>query len=733
MVTILSGRRRIYYASLLTLTAILSWVALMLPLRGQILPETLAAGQVAGQDYLAPKSIGITSEVLTEQKRVDAENSISPIYTPPDTNIARRQSERLRAALAYTNSVRSDSHAAPLQKLEDLAAMDDLHLDKNMILEILALSEARWQAVGQAASLTLERVMSSTIRPEGLDDARKRAPSLVSLSLSEAEAGVAAELAGAFTAPNSFFSEELTRDARQAARSAVEPVSRTYVAGQTLVRRGQVLSEYDVELLHQLGLIQQPIRWHDLVSAAALILVTAIFILFYFLRAGPSTPTALLLAKPRSLTMVAALFLVFLYAARLIIPFHTVVPYAFPLAAYGLTVVALFGSQLAMVSSLPLAILAAFGLPNSLDLTLYYMIASLVGILALGSARRVASFFWAGAVVALAGILVMVAYRLPQPTSDWVGIATLSGAAVVNGLAAASLTILLQIVLAQLLGTTTPMQLMDLTRPDHPLLQRILREAAGTYQHSLQVANLAEQAAERIGADPLLTRVGALYHDCGKLANPVFFIENQAPGGLNPHDGLEPLVSALTVIRHVSDGLEIGRKYHLPRRVVDFIAEHHGTTITRYQYVRAVKEAGGDENQVDKESFRYPGPRPQSNETAILMLADGCEARVRAERPKEEEDLRLVIKAVIDERVASGQLDHTNLTLQDLNEILDSFSGTLRGVYHPRIIYPQLEPPPTTELVTRPTAFERSGSDPRLLSETSPPGTAPENPQHLPG
>jgi putative nucleotidyltransferase with HDIG domain len=247
------------------------------------------------------------------------------------------------------------------------------------------------------------------------------------------------------------------------------------------------------------------------------------------------------------------------------------------------------------------------------------------------------------------------------------------------------------------------MQLMDLTRPDQPLLQKILREAAGTYQHSLQVANLAEQAAERIGADPLLTRVGALYHDAGKLANPAFFIENQAPGMVNPHEGFEPEVSAQTIIRHVSDGLEIGQKYRLPKRVLDFIAEHHGTTLTRYQYVRAVLAAGGDESRVVKEEFRYPGPCPQSQETAIIMLADGCEARVRAERPKEEDDLRVLIKAVIDDRVAAGQLDDTYLTLLDLNEIVDSFTATLRGVYHPRIIYPQLEAPLPYEIATRPT------------------------------
>ncbi len=712
---------RIYYGGLLLVVAGLSWVALLLPLRNQLRVNLPQAGQVAEQDYLSPGSLVFASQVLTEQKRVDAENSVPLIYTTPDTNVARRQSEALRAALAYINSVRADTYATPTQKLEDLAAMDDLNLSQQSALDILALSDARWQAVSQEASVAMERIMSSIIRPDDLADARGRVPRQVSLALSEAEAELTAELAAAFVAPNTFFSQELTQTARQAARDAVDPLSRAYVAGQTVVRRGQVLSDLDVEALHELGLIKTPVRWHELVSAAALVLVMVIFILLYFRRDRS------LLSQPRRLTLIAFVFLMFLYTARLLIPFHAVIPYAFPLAAYSMTVVALFGSQLAMITTLPLAVMTAFGLSNSLDLTLYYLIASLLGVLALGQARRVASFFWAGVVVAVAGALVVVAYRIAQPGMDWLGISTLSGVSMLNGLATASLTILLQVVLAQLLGTTTPMQLMDLTRPDHPLLQKLLHEAAGTYQHSLQVANLAEQAAERIGADPLLTRVGALYHDAGKLTNPIFFIENQAPGGVNPHDSLKPEVSARAIIQHVPDGLGLARKYHLPKRVLDFIAEHHGTTITRYQYVKAVKAAGGDERRVDKEEFRYPGPRPQTRETAILMLADGCEARVRAERPREEDDLRLLIKAVIDERVSSGELDDTPMTLQDLNVILDSFSATLRGVYHPRIVYPILEVPTSSELTTRPTTrlSDHMKSEISAATRSEPPNPTP--------
>lgn len=717
---------RMYYVGLVILLAGLSWIALILPLREQFNLSVLEVGQVAAQDYLSPGSMTFVSEVLTEQKRQDTANTVLPVYTASDTNVARRQSERLRAALAYISTVREDDFASLAQKLSDLSFMDDLSLDQRMLQDILQLSDARWQAVSQEANVTLERVMTSTIRPEDLEQARQRAPNLVSLSLSESEAAIAAELASALIAPNSFYSAELTEAAQQAAQESVAPVSRSYIAGQTVVRRGQLLTRADIEALEQLGLIEAPLGWQFPVSAAGLVLLMTVFMIVYFSRDRS------LLGKPRRLTLIAFLFLLFLYAARLIIPFHVVLPYAFPLAAYSLTIVALFGPQLAMITSLPLAVMTAFALPSALDLTLFYLVGSLLGVLSLGGARRVAAFFWAGSAVAITGGLVVVAYRLYLPTTDWLGVATLAGVSVFNGLATASLTILLQFSLAQVLGTTTPMQLMDLTRPDHPLLQKLLREAPGTYQHSLQVANLAEQAAERIGADPLLTRVGALYHDAGKSVNPFYFIENQVPGLENPHENLDPVTSARAIIQHVADGVKLAQKEHLPRRVIDFINEHHGTMITLYQYVSAVKQAGGDESKVSKSDFRYTGPRPQSRETAILMLADGCEARVRAERPKEEAEMRTLIKSIIDDRVASGQLDDTSLTLQDINLIVESFTATLRGIYHPRLVYPQLkeaEPPrlALTDVATRPVSYSGSQSLERLPEEISEklPETAP--------
>jgi putative nucleotidyltransferase with HDIG domain len=267
----------------------------------------------------------------------------------------------------------------------------------------------------------------------------------------------------------------------------------------------------------------------------------------------------------------------------------------------------------------------------------------------------------------------------------------LTGAAIFSGLASSSIALLSQYFLAQTLGLTTALQLIEISRPDSQLLQFFLRNAPGTFQHSLQVANLAEQGAELIGADALLTRVGAMFHDVGKAMNPMFFVENQPQGEVNTHDDMDPAEAAVTIIAHVNDGVALARQHRLPRRIDDFILEHHGTMITRYQYNQAVEAAGGDASKVDIEKYRYPGPRPRSRETALLMLADGAEARARAERPQDEETLRQIVVSTIESAQKQGQLDNTQLTLRDLGIIADSFVTILRGTHHPRVSYPKEE------------------------------------------
>jgi membrane-associated HD superfamily phosphohydrolase len=285
--------------------------------------------------------------------------------------------------------------------------------------------------------------MRSTIREDRVEEARRSVPALVSLALPEDQAGIVAELVAGFVAPNSFFSQELTDAARQKAREAVSPITRNYVTGQTVVQRGQLITERDLEALEKLGLVQPRLSWKELSSIAAVIVLMLAFVILY-LRKNQSK-----LKDLRGLLLMDLLFLGFLAGARLLAPGHIVVPYLYPVAAYGLTVGVLFGVQPALVTSLLLSVLAAYGLSNALDLTLYYALGSFFGILVLGRAQRMSSFFWSGLAVAASGALTVLAYRLNQPGTDWVGLATLIGASLFNGLASASFSILLQFFLAQ--------------------------------------------------------------------------------------------------------------------------------------------------------------------------------------------------------------------------------------------------------------------------------------------
>jgi putative nucleotidyltransferase with HDIG domain len=244
------------------------------------------------------------------------------------------------------------------------------------------------------------------------------------------------------------------------------------------------------------------------------------------------------------------------------------------------------------------------------------------------------------------------------------------------------------LIIGNLFGITTHIQLTDLGRPTQPLLRQLLLKAPGTYHHSLMVSNLAEQAAERIGGDSLLVRVMAYYHDIGKMQRPYFFIENQPDGMANIHEKLEPQISAQIIISHVKDGLDLANKYRLPPAIKEGIAQHHGTSLVKFFYYQAVEAAKEKETEVDEAAFRYPGPKPQTKENGILMLADGSESAVRALKPRSTEEIDEIVQKIIAHHLSSGQLDECHLTIADLHKIRTAFVDILQGVHHPRIKYP---------------------------------------------
>ncbi len=686
--TPISRSIRVFQYSLVAIVSMATFAVLIAPLGLRPTIEATDVGDVAQTTIQSPRDVEYVSDIRTEEARKAAESAVQPVYSPPDLATTRQQIERLRTSLQNITAIRANTDLNALEKKTSLQELSDVRLKTETVDYLLGITDARWDTVQAEAVRVLEQVMRRAIYEEKLESAQAGVSSSVSLTFNEQQSALVTELVVPFIVPNSFFSQELTDAEKIAARNAVEPIVQTYKAGETIVPTGEIVTPADMEAFDKLGMIRPGQRWEDLAAAASMVLIFAAFVPLYFYR----RPRSGVMNNPKNILLVSALFIIFLIGARLLAG-RTLAPYGYPIQAAALLFAALFGMEVGLVLAIPLSLLAAFGLPNSYDLMPYYLFSSLLGLMALGPARRFWSFVRAGIAISLACAGALLAFRIPLITLDWIGILQYISMVAFAGFSSASIALLLQFLLAQLVGLTTSLQLLDISRPDFPLLQFFLRNAPGTYQHSLQVANLAEQAAEKIGADPLLTRVGALFHDIGKALNPNFFIENQVAGSLNAHKDANPEEVSATIIRHVTDGIQLAKKHNLPRRLHDFILEHHGTLITNYQYNQAMEAAQGDITKVDIEKFRYPGPRPASRETALLMLADATEARARAERPASDDDIRALVTSVIQTVQKHNQLDDTLLTLRDLKLITESFTTTLRGTYHPRIQYPKAAVP----------------------------------------
>jgi putative nucleotidyltransferase with HDIG domain len=678
-------------------------VALSLPISQRQTTFLLGVGDVAPQDILAPYALSYTSEILTEQAKEDAAESVAPKFDPPNAGVARQQLERLRATLEYIDSVRTDENATLEQQLEDLDHLADVSLTSDEARAVLELSEPRWEAVKLESISLLEHVMRNEIRDGRVEEARRSVPALVSISMPEIQAELASKLTSAFVTANTFLNEEATEAARQSATEAVSPVRESYAEGEAIVERGEVVSALDLEALRAFNLLKPPEPWQDIAIRTLLVLMMGSVLALYAYRMHAEQLKNLRLAFT-----ISVLFVIMAVGLQLMIPGRTVLPYLFPSATLPILLTVIFSPGMGIMTALVSGALAGYLAPRGLEMTLFITLGGALSALVIGHAERLSSFFWAGLAAAVASMTIVVIFRFPDPATDLIGKATLLGASLLSGMLSSSLGFGLLLLVGNLLGMTTSLQLIELSRPDHPLLQYILRNSPGTYQHSLQVSNLAEQAARAIGANALLTRVGALYHDAGKAKRPQFFIENQMPDQ-NVHEQLDPTTSAGIIVDHVRDGLELARKYRLPKGIQAFILEHHGDMETGYQLNQALKAAGGEESEIDRSHFRYPGPAPQSRETALLMLADGVEAKARADRPSDEDSTDELVRWVIEDRLSKGQLDHVDLTLRDLDIIRRSFVNTLKNMYHPRIRYPGTTPeeeneaPATLEASDTPT------------------------------
>lgn len=662
----------------LVLIGIISWFLLW---HAEPEQASFVLGEAAPVDVLAPERITYASALATEAERERAASAVKDIYTAPDSQITEQQLQRARNVFAYITTLRNDPYLSPAQRLSAIQQIPDLNVAQAVLSTILDFDDNTWQNTTAITLRVMEQVLREGIRENQLLEIRSRLTAALASDILPAEQEkVVVGLARALVVANSFYDATATEAAKNKAREDIKLVQRTIEKGQAILRAGDIVTPLDLEELTALGISQRQRDWQEIVGV---ILIATLIVLLPALFINQVRPGYWV--HWRRVLLICLLIGSTVALAKLVIPGHTLVPYLFPIAAVSMLMALLLAdTTVAVVLTASLSVALGIVGDNSLEFATFAFASGVVGALSISRRERTTAFVSAGLFVSLTNLGISMAFRLYQGTYDLVTVSQLTAAAFANGILSASITFAVFSWIGRLFGITTSIQLLELARPTQPLLKQLALKAPGTYHHTLIVANMAEQAAEAIGADSLLTRVGAYYHDIGKTLRPYFFIENMTERE-NIHERLDPKTSAQIIISHVHDGLELARRQKLPVEVRHIIAQHHGTTLVSFFYQQACQLA--EDQEVDEAGFRYPGPKPQTREAAIVMLAD-VEAAVRSARPASLEETERLVRQFINVRLVSGELDECDLTLRDLDRIREAFVSVLKGVFHPRIQYP---------------------------------------------
>lgn len=468
--------------------------------------------------------------------------------------------------------------------------------------------------------------------------------------------------------------------------------------GEVIAEEGDVITALDLEQIGDAGLLDNRLGFAEAVSAIVVAVLSAVLLAIYISVFQPSQ-----VDTRRRLVMYGTLVVVWLLAAKVFLSItlpdedRHYLGFILPLAAAPILTATLLDRSLALVTAAFLAVLTGFaafymadarnavatGPLESLQMVTTFFLASVVGVMTVGKAERVNRYVFAGITIAMVTFATLMVFWLLMPNREGADVAWMLLASGLGGGGVTVIAIGATVTLGVAFGITTRIQLMELSQLSHPLLRTLQDDAPGTFHHSVMVGTLAERAAHMVDADALLSRVGAYFHDIGKTANPRFYIENQADD-VNPHDDLAPEASAEVIFGHVREGLALTKRHRVPPRVQAFIPEHHGTRLVVFFY----RKARDQDPKTDPEVYRYPGPRPQSRETGIVMLADSVEAIVRASKDRSFERIDELVDGVVAERIAEGEMDDCDLTMRDLRTIAETFKLTLRGIYHRRIEYP---------------------------------------------
>jgi putative nucleotidyltransferase with HDIG domain len=662
-----------------------------------ILPQEslqLQTGDLAPRDIVAPRAVTFESDVRTAAARQAARDAVPNQYDfTSDKAIAIAAEQQLefdtrvdRVDAAFDLELTTEDRQAFLETAVP-------SLPDGARATLISLDRARWAAVRAEAARVLDATLRTELKDDEVAEARTRLAGRMAGDLNEAERMLAADLIRPLVVANSSFSEEATETERDVQAAAVQPVMVTIAQNQVIARSGEPLDDATIETVSALGLDDDTADVASFAGWALLSVLLVGMLLAWLWRFRPA------LWHRDNVLLLIGLLLVGATLALKVTADRSILPFFLPTAAIGMLLAILLDASVAAIVIAIVAILGGTVVGGSVEYAAYIFLGGLAGIVGVRKGDRLQIFVQAGIAVFVVNALVVSVFSL-LGARDLRGVLELwfaSGVAAAGSSIAAVGTFA---VLGSVFGILTVFQLLELANPSQPLLRRLLVETPGTYHHSLMVGNLAERAAEAIGADPLVTRVAAYYHDVGKLANPLAFIENQA-GGENIHDQLAPEVSAQVLKQHVADGIDSAYAAKLPKALIAYIPQHHGTAIMSYFFARAKEQAaepyGGIATiegakaaaAVDERRFRHVGPKPQTREAALIMLADGVEASVRSLVSRDEPAIRAMVTRIIDERIADGQFDECDLTLRDLERIRSALVEQLLGMYHTRVAYPQ--------------------------------------------
>lgn len=645
----------------------------------------LEAGEVARYDVEAPFTTKVIHREKTEELRQEAAREV-PNVLEEDGQVQKRVQEELNSFFELLSSHAQE--IGPEGEEEAILDADELLLSSGLSVENMArltdLPEEELEELQEKSWSLLKKHLEQGVRSTHVEDVKEQIRlEIVAMDVQDERGELLFAIVQNFLQPNLLLNEEATEARRQEAMARVDPVQRTIQQGEVLIRQGQVVQQEHIQLLSDLGILGPMISWSSILGIAlivALIMAGAGLYLYQYHRS--------LLQDEATIVFLSLLPLLTVLLARLATTLPVMEPaYLIPVAAASILMAVLLNSQVALFLTPFLGILAMFVSGGQIAHFTVMMVGSFSGIYSVSKVSQRTDFVRAGFVVAGFTALAILGLSLTKTVSDTREVLFLMSLGLFNGLLAAILINGLLPLLENYMGLTSSVRLLELSNPNQPLLKKLLMEAPGTYHHSIIVGNLAEAAADRLGADSLLTRVGAYYHDVGKIKRPYFFSENLL-GDANPHNKLNNSLSALIIKSHVKDGVELAKKYRIPQPIVDIMQQHHGTTMISYFYQEALQKNGGGE--VDRSGFTYDGPKPQTREAALILLADVVEAtaRSRAENGDNPQRLEGLIHELIREKMEMGQLDECDLTLKDLEPIGDCFSRVLTGIYHRRVEYP---------------------------------------------